>query len=207
TVLPRVVAELTGRGNGIKSPELFSGPHIKGPNQTLGVVVRGDGRPFFHGRPDDHNVLDHNRCGMDADFTGFQIDLFVGAFDDTDFQINHAIFTERTDGSAGLRIERNEPVSGGHVQDTLVASAVGPVSDTASRQLSWRDSCTLALAKTVSPYQLAGLAIESNHRTSCAARCIQDALHHQRGPFQFVFRKWSKTVGLETPGNFQLVKI
>ena len=90
----------------------------------------GDGRTFSHRGTDDNRVPDDDRCGMNSDFAGFQIDLLVVALDDANLQINDAILAERVDHRAVLGVQRNEPVTCRDVQDAVVAFAVRPVCDT-----------------------------------------------------------------------------
>ena len=58
--------------------------------------------------------------------------------DDAALQIDDAAGAERADRLAGLRVERDEPVAGRHVDDALVALAVGPVGHAAARELARR---------------------------------------------------------------------
>src|SRR5262249_42065940 len=151
---PSLVAELARPGNCIEAPDLFPGPHIEGAHQPFRVVVGGNSCAFTHRRTHKHNILDDDRSRVDADLSGFQIDLLIHSFDDADFQIDHAVLTERWDHCAVFCIERDEPVTGRYVQNAIVASAVGPVSDAAARKLPRSDSGTLAFAKAVCPDQL-----------------------------------------------------
>ena len=66
---------------------------------------------------------------MDSDFTRFQIDLFVVAFHGSNLQVDDAIFAERADDRAILRIQRDEPVTRRDVQHAVVTFPVAPVSD------------------------------------------------------------------------------
>src|SRR5689334_10185812 len=43
TVLPGLIAEFAGTWNRVERPGELAGPHVVGTNETLGVVVRGDG--------------------------------------------------------------------------------------------------------------------------------------------------------------------
>ena len=74
------------------------------------------------------------------------------------FRSTMPFLAERGDDGAGLRVERDEAVAGRHVEDALVALAVGPVRHAAARELARRDRGALALAQAVRPDQLAGLA-------------------------------------------------
>ena len=95
--------------------------------------MRGDGRTFSHRGTDDNRVPDDDRCGMNSDFAGFQIDLLVVALDGANLQINDAVFAERVDHRAVLRVQRNEPVTRRDVQHSVVDLAVRPIGDTSPR--------------------------------------------------------------------------
>src|SRR5207244_9216121 len=45
-VVPRVVAELARPRNGVERPQQFARAHVERADETLGVVVRADGRAF-----------------------------------------------------------------------------------------------------------------------------------------------------------------
>ena len=65
---------------------------------------------------------------MDANLAALEIDLLVHALVTTpDLQVDDAAGAERLDQRAGLGVELDEPVAGRHVDDPLVAFAVGPV--------------------------------------------------------------------------------
>ncbi len=74
-VLPGVVAELARARDGVEGPEQLAGAGVEGANQALGVVVGHDRHAFLEGRADDHDILHHERRGVEAGFAGFQIDL------------------------------------------------------------------------------------------------------------------------------------
>src|ERR1700744_5319447 len=103
---------------------------------------------------------------MNADFTRLQIDLLAGSIDHPDFHIHHSVFAEARDHGSCVRVERNEPVAGGDVDNPIVTAAITPVSKAAARKLPRRDGCPLAFPYAVGPDQLTGLCIESHHRTA-----------------------------------------
>src|SRR5207253_609309 len=103
--------------------------HIKSAHQTLGVVVRGDGRPFAHGRTDNGNVADDRGSGVDADLAGFEVDLLVLALHNSDFQIDNATVAEGRNHFAGFRVQLDEPITGGDIEDALITSAISPVGN------------------------------------------------------------------------------
>src|SRR5579863_1735387 len=131
-VFPSLIAELAGPRDGVKLQKFFASPYIKGANQALGVVVSSYGRTLLHGGADDYYVLHYGGRRMQADFAGLQIDLLIDPFDHADLQVHHAARTKRTDRSAGLGIELDQPVAGGHIEHALITISVGPVRDSTS---------------------------------------------------------------------------
>jgi len=142
-----------------------------------------------------------------ADLPGLEIDLLLVAVNGADLQIDEAILAERHDRRAGLRVQLREPIAGRHVDDALIAAAVGPIGEAASRELARRDAGALALADTVRPDQLPGLRVERDDGAARAGRRIQHAVHHQRRAFQLVFRERAEGVGLEAPRDLQLPEV
>src|SRR6266446_9372774 len=132
-VLPGLVAELAGPRNRIPTPQLFAGANVPGTHDALGVVVSRYGRPFPHGGPYDHHVAGHSRSRMDADLATFEVDLLVIPLLDADLDVEDAVVAKGRDQGAGLGVELDQAIAGGHVDDALVAAAVGPVGDAASR--------------------------------------------------------------------------
>src|SRR5262245_19981336 len=124
---PGVVAEFTRLRNRVELPDLFAGADIERAHETFRVRAVAIAEAFEHRRADDHHVVDDGGCRVQADFTLLEIDLFVFADDDADLQVDDAVLTERRDWLAGLRIELDETIAGGDVDDAFVVSAVGPV--------------------------------------------------------------------------------
>src|SRR5215469_1223733 len=137
---------------------------------------------------------------MYADFSGFQIDLFIDTLNSADLQVYDSILAERGDHRAVFRIQCNELVARSHVENAIVALAVGPVPDAAARKLPRSIRGALAFPKAVRPNQLARLSIERDNGSARPGGRIQDALDHQRRAFELVFRKRAQVVGLEAPG-------
>ena len=72
---------------------------------------------------------------VDADLAGFEIRFVHSLPDDADLQIEHAFGWRMTESGLLFRVELHELISGRDVDDALVAFAVGPVRDSAARQL------------------------------------------------------------------------
>src|SRR6185436_982336 len=103
------------------------------------------------------------------------------------------------------RVERDQAVAGGDVEDALVALAVGPVRDAAARQLPRRNRGAVALAVAVRPDQLTGAAVERDHGSARARGRVEHALDRQRRAFELVLGAGAEVVGLEAPGDLELV--
>ncbi len=206
-VLPGLVARLSRPRNGVEPPDLLAGPDVERAHQALGVVVAGDGRALLHGGADDHHVAHHRRRGMDADLAGLEIDRLLGAAHDADFQINDAVGAEAIHQRAGLGVELDQAIAGGHVDDALVAGAIGPVGKPAAGELARRMSGARTFAQAVRPNEFAGLGVERNHRAPRAGGRVEHAPDHDRRAFEFVFRIGPEIVGLEPPRDLQLVEV
>ena len=61
---------------------------------------------------------------MQADLTGFQIDLLAFADEGADFHVDDAVLAERADARAVFCVERHEAIAGGDVEDPIVTSSV-----------------------------------------------------------------------------------
>jgi hypothetical protein len=144
---------------------------------------------------------------MHADFTGLEIDRLAVAEDRASFQVHNTVGAEGGDHRAGLRVQRDQAIAGRDVEDPFVAAAVGPVRHAASRQLARRGRRALSFTVTVRPDQLAGLAVEGDHRTARAAGRIKDAVHGERCSFELVFRARAEHVGFEVPRQLELGEV
>ena len=144
---------------------------------------------------------------MQAGLAGFEIDLLAGAGDHAFFQIDDAVFAEARDRLAGVRVQIHQAVSGGDEHDAVVALAVGPVGNAAARKLARSDGRAISFAQAVDPDHFAGLCIERDHGTARSRGGVEHALHHQRRSFQLVFGAGAEVIGLEAPGDFELVEV
>src|SRR5207244_5297631 len=98
-----------------------------------------------HRRADDDHVFHHGRRRMDADLARLEIDLLALAEHRADLEIDDPVLAERGDERSVLRAQLDEAIAGRHVDDPIVALAVGPVRDAASRELARRNGGALAL--------------------------------------------------------------
>ena len=206
-VLPGVVAELAGTRNRVERPEQLAGLHVERADEPFRVVVRDDRHPFLERRPDDDHVLDDGGRRVQPDFTGFEIDRLALAEHRALLQIDDAVLAERRNHGAVLRIELDQAVARRHVQDALVALAVGPVGDAAAGELPRRDRRAVALTVAVRPDQLARFAVERDDRPPRSRRRVEHASDRERRPFELELGTRAEVVGLEPPGDLQLVEV
>ena len=206
-VLPRVVAELARTRNRVERPQQLARPHVERAHQALGVVVRGDRRAFPHGGADDRDVFHDRRGRVDADLTGFEIDLLAFSFHDAELQVEDAALAERRHQRAGSGVQLDHLIAGRDVDHALIALAVGPIRDPATRELPRRNRGAPALTEAVGPDHFARPAVERDDRSAGAAGGVQHALDRQRRALQLVFGPGAQVVGLEPPGDLELVEI
>ena len=201
-VQPRVVAELARRGDRVKDPEALARAHVERPYVSL-VVLVGLGREALPERgADEHDVLRHHRGRLQADLAGHQIDVLI----DLALQVHGAVLSEAGDGHAVLRVERDQAVAGRHVEDPLLR-AVGPVGEAAPGELARRVGGAGSLVLAVRPEQLARDRIQGYGRAARSRRRVEDAVHHERRPLEFVLRPRPQAVRLEPPGNLEIVEV
>ncbi len=169
--------------------------------------MRRHRRALAHRRTNDDRVLHDGRRRVDADLAGLQIDLLPLADDGADFEIDHAVLAERRDRRAGLRVELDKAVPGRHVDDAVVALAVGPVRHAAAGKLARRDGGAVAFPIAVRPDQLAGAAVDRHDRAARARRAVEDAFDRERRAFELELRPRAEVVRLEAPRDFELVEV
>ena len=170
-VLPGVVAELTCHRDGVKDPASLAGPYVVTPNEP-GRVLLGRRKGRLR-RPDDDDVLHNDRWRRRPDGAGSgsrSVEVIV--------EIDNAFQPESRIGQPGLRIERDQIVAGGDVDDAPLG-AVGPVRHTAV-VLTWRGLSSSALVVAPHPARLARLGIDRDHVALGSRRDVQHAIDHQR---------------------------
>ena len=94
-----------------------------------------------------------------------------------------------------------------HRQDALVAFAVGPVRHAAACSLTRRHFAALALVHPPHPQLLARLRIDGDDGAAHARLCVHDAIRHERGHLHVVVGPGTKVVGLEPPGDAQVLGV
>src|SRR2546430_8809543 len=107
---------------------------------------------------------------------------------------------------AGLRLQADEPESGRHIEDSLLPS-VGPIRQSAARELARGGAAALAFMLAMGPEQLSGGWIQRDHGAARSSRRVQDAVHHQRCSFKLVLGPVAEIIRLDAPGDFEIAKI
>src|SRR5262245_55273078 len=134
----------------------------------------------------DHDrVPRDDRCGVQTDLAGDRIHLLV-VFR---LEVDDAAFAEGRNGAADLRVERDQLIAGGDVENPLFLP-VRPVRDTAAGELPRSRLAAPAFIEAVLPEKLAGTRVERDHRSARAARRVQHALYHQRRGLEIEFGTW-----------------
>ena len=110
-------------------------------------------------------------------------------------------------GNAGLRIQRDHPVTNRDKNDALVAQSVCPICKSTTRKLPGRHIRPAAFIHPVHPQQLACLPIQGNGGPPGPCGRVDDTLDHQRRSFQLVLGTRAEGIGLEAPRHFEIVKI
>ena len=143
---------------------------------------------------------------MKSDFAVHEIDLLAGSKDDAFFQIDDAVPAEGRDGGAGLRGERDELVSDGDVENALV-SAVAPIHDAASRQLTRRRPAALPFVLAVHPQHFAGGRVDREGRPPRARRRVHHTVYDDRRRLELEFLTGSEVVGLQAPRDLERAEV
>jgi len=134
-----------------------------------------------------------------------EIDWLLGAAHDADLQINDAVGAEAIHQRAGLGMSWTGD-SGGHVDDALVAGAIGPIGE--PRPDSWRGEWVArAPSRRLWTDQLAGFGVERDHRAPRAGGRVEHAPDHDRRAFQLVFRIGPEIVVLNRHATCSLSKL
>src|SRR5439155_10849914 len=118
-----------------------------------------------------------------TDLALLQIDLLSLAEHGASLQIDEPALAERLHHRAVLRVQLDEAIAGRHVDDALVAFAVGPVRDAAAGELARRDGGAISLAVAVRPDQLARFSVECDLRSTRSGRRVAHAVDGELRPF------------------------
>ena len=188
----------------MENPEPLAGSHVESANVAL-VVAHALGRhAFSESRADNHCILRHDRCGLDADFTRFQVGENVLVI--VEFEIHQSVLSEGRNAHAGLRVQTDEPESRGNVKNSLLSS-VGPIREAAARELPRGGAAALSFMLAMNPEQFAGGRVQRNHGAARSSRRVQNAVHHQRCSFKLVLGPVAEIIRLDAPGDFKVVEV
>src|SRR5437588_3340800 len=115
----------------MENPEALSSPDIESSDVALHILFTHRNAAGFVRRSDDHRVARDDRCGMESDVRAQQIDFLIIL----QLQIDATVPAEARYHIAGLRIERDQPVTRRDIEDSFF-SAVTPIRQSASGQLA-----------------------------------------------------------------------
>ena len=121
-------------------------------------------------------------------------------------EVDEAVGAERRDRDAGLCVERDEAIARRDVEDAFRV-AVAPPGEPAAGELAGGSSAARPLVFAVDPEQLTGGGVECDDRAACAGGGIEDTVHHERRALELVFGASPEVVGLEAPGDFEVLEV
>ena len=200
--LPCFVSDLAGPRDGVENPEALARADVIASDETF-LVFWALGCPARQVcGADDHRVPDHyGRC-VEAYLARDEIHLLI-VFQ---LQIDNAVVPEPGYRHAGLGVHSDHLIARCDINDPLLP-AVGPVRQTAARELPWRRFAAFAFVDTVHPPQLPGGGIEREDRAPCAAPRVEHAVYHERRRLVVEFGARAQVVGLEPPGHLQFAEV
>ena len=187
----------------MEDPEPLAGLHVEAADVSL-LVLHPLGRgaaAHVRGADDDGVSGDDGRC-VESDFAGDQIHLLI-VFE---LEVDDPVFPEVRDPLSGLRVQRDQLIAGGDVEDAFLA-AVGPVRKAAARELTRRGFTARPLEFLVHPQQLAGRGIERDDGAARAPNGIDHTLRHQRRRLEIELGPRTEVLGLEPPRDLQLAEV
>src|SRR5439155_1362755 len=147
--LPCFVSDLAGPRDGVENPEALARADVIAPDETF-LVFWALGCPARQVcGADDHRVPDHYGRGVEAYLARDEIHLLI-VFQ---LQIDNAVVPEPGYRRAGLGVHSDHLIARCDINDPLLP-AVGPVRETAARELPWRRFAAFAFVDAVHPLQL-----------------------------------------------------
>src|SRR5271165_1511020 len=177
-VQPGLDSEFAGLRDGVKDPQTFSGVYVVAANVAFDVLVAfRNAAGAMRGADDDDVVGDHGR-GVQADVGAQGVDLLVVVF----LEIDRAVFAEAGDGDAGFRVERDQAIARGDVEDALFAVA-GPVRQAAAGELARGGASAIAFVLEMHPEHFAGRGVERYDIAARSGGGVDDAVDHERRAF------------------------
>ena len=139
---------------------------------------------------------------MQPDLTGDKVHVLV----EPRLQVDDAVFAEVLHPVARAGAQRDEPVTGGDVEN-LAAGAVVPVGEPTSRQPSWCAGAPRTLIQPMYPQQLTRLCIDRDGGPTRAGGGVEHPVDHQRGRLEDELRSRPEVLGLEPPGHLEVAEV
>ena len=198
-VQPGLVALLALARHGMEYPEPLAGPDVEAADETLDVP--GDGDRGRMRRAHHHDIAHHQRRGMQADLLARTLAVQVDVLVVVPLEIDHAVRAETRIGLAGLRIQRDQLIADGDVEDAF-RIAVAPIADAMAAAGTRRVDPALALVEIKAPFYRAGARIQRQHGALEAGGGIEHTVHHQRRRLQIDVAR----LGM-APGRFEPAEI
>ena len=121
-VTPRVVAVFVGPRNRVEDPLALAAVSVEATNITLHALhgpCRATGQM---GGAHNDRVTSDERCGMKPDLAGHGVEVLIHGL----LEVDDAVGAKVVIANAGGRVEHDELVAGGHVDD-LTDAAVVPI--------------------------------------------------------------------------------
>ena len=200
--LPGVVAELAGTGNRVEDPQTLAGSDVESAHVAFDVVFdfRRAGCPVRGA--DDHHIAGHHGRRVQPDFAGFEIDHLIVI----ELQIDDAVLPEARNRNAGLGVERDQPIARRDVENPFVI--VRSTQYARPRPESCRGAFVpRAPSSSLCVHSTSPVAASRRRRPARSRGRVQNSLDHQRRRLQIGFRTRTEVVGLEPPGDLQLIEI
>jgi len=189
----------------VEDPKPLAGARVVPTDVALHVAPAARVPAGAVGGANDDHVAGHDRRGVQPDLAGCQVDRLVVVT----LQVDHSVDAELGHRPAGLRVERDQPVARRHIDDPrfVAARRPAPVGQPAPGESSRCRVATRPFNQAVNPVQLARRGVEGHHRTPRPAGRIQHAVDHERRGLEPKLGHWTKVVGLEPPGDLQVVEV
>ena len=186
----------------VEDPLSLAGPDVEAADVALHILAADRSAAHLVGGADEEGVTRHDRRGVQAHFAGHKIDLLVQPA----LQVDDAVEAEVGNLVAGRGVERDQLVSRRDVKNASGAPIV-PVGQASARQPARRLLPALSLVEPMHPEQLARHGVECRHRAPPARRRVHHAVHHERRALEVELGPRTETVGLEGPGQFEIVEV
>ena len=187
----------------MEDPEPTAGSRVVPADVAFRVLLAARRRARPVSSPHDDDVARDDRRPVPGDLARHRVERLVGVL----LEVDDAVPAEVLERAAGLRVEADQLVADGDVEDPLVALAVGPVADAAARQAADRG---ISAASFVEPVHPPDLARGSVHRHGVPRRAggeVQHPVHHERRRLEVVVGTRAEVIGLEPPCDLERAEV